>query len=163
MAEAARREPRLRGLVAGDGPEHARVAARAAASGGAVRVLGHRSDVGDLIRAADAVCLSSAAEAAPFSALEAMALGCPVVATAVGGIDEVVVSGVTGLLVPPDDPGALAAALVRLASEDGLAAALGSAGQARQRERFTAAAMCDSYAAILAEAAALGTARPGRR
>jgi alpha-maltose-1-phosphate synthase len=69
--------------------------------------------------------------------LEAMACGTPVVASAVGGIPEVVVDGETGLLVPPGDPGILAAALGRLLADAGRGAKLGSAGRQRVEDRFS--------------------------
>jgi alpha-maltose-1-phosphate synthase len=69
--------------------------------------------------------------------LEAMACGTPVVASAVGGIPEVVADGETGLLVPPGDPGILAAALGRLLADPGRGAKLGSAGRRRVEDRFS--------------------------
>jgi glycosyltransferase involved in cell wall biosynthesis len=66
--------------------------------------------------------------------LDAMAAGLPVVATRVGGIPEIVEDGVSGILVPPRDPAALAAAMVRLAGDAGLRARLGEAGKVRARE-----------------------------
>jgi glycosyltransferase involved in cell wall biosynthesis len=73
--------------------------------------------------------------------LEAMAAGRPVVATPVGGTPELVVDGETGLLVPPRDPEALAAALRRVLEDRELAARLGEAGRRRVSERFTLEAM----------------------
>src|SRR5262249_10540369 len=99
-------------LVAGDGEERARLAARAPAN---VRLLGsvERRDVLELFRAADAALLSSAWENFPHALVEALAVGTPVLATNVGGIPEIVVDGENGLLVPQGDAGALAAAIRR--------------------------------------------------
>ncbi len=70
------------------------------------------------------------------SILEAMAAGLPVVASAVGGVPELVVDGETGLLVPPGDERALAAALARIVGDASLRTRLGAAGRARAEERF---------------------------
>jgi glycosyltransferase involved in cell wall biosynthesis len=101
---------------AGDGPreERLRQAARAAGVGGRITFLGHRDDVPALLAEADVFVLPSRSEASPNSVIEAMAAGVPVVATTVGGIPELIEHGRSGLLVPPDDPAALAAAIVRL-------------------------------------------------
>ncbi|MDQ3941231.1 MAG: glycosyltransferase, partial [Actinomycetota bacterium] len=85
-----------------------------------VRFLGFRDDVADLIAAADAFSLSSVWEGVPLAAQEAVLLGTPVVATAVGGMDELVTDGVSGRLVPRDDPAALAAALQEVLGSDEL-------------------------------------------
>jgi glycosyltransferase involved in cell wall biosynthesis len=80
--------------------------------------------------------------------LEAMATGVPVVTTNVSGIPELVVDGVTGLLVPPDDPEATAAALLRVFTDQELAARLGRAGQALVRERFDGDVLAGELAAL---------------
>ena len=79
VRHAHAREPRVRGVIAGGGPELERVRTLAAATPDVVRVLGERSDVADLIAAADLVCLTSAFEGLPITALEAMALSRPLV------------------------------------------------------------------------------------
>jgi glycosyltransferase involved in cell wall biosynthesis len=116
-----------------------------------VAFLGRVPEVAPVLAAADIVVLPSLSEGLPTVAVEAMALGKPVVATRVGGTPEAVEDGVTGLLVEPRDPAALAAAIMRLADDPVLARTLGEAGAARARERFSAAAMVDSYAALIAE------------
>jgi glycosyltransferase involved in cell wall biosynthesis len=98
--------------------------------------LGYRSDVARVMAAADVFCLPSWTEAMPMTGIEAMLTGLPVVASAVGGLLEQVVDGETGLLVPPVQPGPLAAALSRLAADPALRAAMGAAGRARALERF---------------------------
>ncbi|MCU0633445.1 MAG: glycosyltransferase [Gemmatimonadaceae bacterium] len=97
--------------LVGDGPLRREVAARAAAVGATVRMLGARSDVPAILQASDVFVLASRYEGLPMSVLEAAAAGLPVVATAVGGIPEVVASGRDGLLVPPADEVALAEAM----------------------------------------------------
>jgi glycosyltransferase involved in cell wall biosynthesis len=143
---------RVRGLIAGDGPERARLEQLVAGLEG-VELLGSRGDVPDLIAACDALALLSEAEALPMSILEAMALGRPVVATDVGGTREAVADGDTGIVVAPGDTAAAADALARLAADPGRAQAMGERGRARQRERFDGEAMVDGYWRALAEVA----------
>jgi glycosyltransferase involved in cell wall biosynthesis len=122
----------------GGGPEQPRVEAelRAHGLGDRVELLGERRDVPDLLAAADVFVLASRSEGAPLSVLEAMAAGLPVVASAVGGVPELVAAGETGLLVPPGDPAALAAALARLLDDATLRRRMGAAGRSRARDRF---------------------------
>jgi len=104
-------------LIAGDGSQRVKLEAQASALGlGAesVRFLGLRDDVPDLMEAADALVLPSRWEGLGVVLLEASLSLLPVVATNVGGIPEVVRDGVTGFLVPPDDPEALAHAMARV-------------------------------------------------
>jgi glycosyltransferase involved in cell wall biosynthesis len=106
-----------------------------------VVVTGFVSPVADLFPALDAFLLPSREEALGMALLEAMAAGLPVVASAVGGVPEVVVDGESGLLVPPGDEAALARAIARLADEDGLARRLGAAARARILERHEVSLM----------------------
>jgi len=124
--------------LAGEGPERERllVALRAAGLDGRVHLLGRRGDVFALMRRADVVALPSRAEGHPLALLEAMALGRAVVASAVGGVPEIVRSGATGLLVPPARPEALREALLTLAADPALRARLGQAAGREARERF---------------------------
>ena len=146
VARARRDGVPVRGIMAGDGPERAAVEAAVERLGAPVAVLGQRLDVGNLIAASDVVCVASAAESGPIAPMEAMALGRPIVATAVGGADEVVAHGETGFLVPPRDDAAMAAALARLAADPLLRRRLGAAGRRRQRTLFDAERMVESYA-----------------
>jgi glycosyltransferase involved in cell wall biosynthesis len=104
-------------VIAGDGPERSSLERRATdlALDDRVRFLGSvpRETVLRLFRAADASLLSSAWENFPHTVVESLAVGCPVIATAVGGVPEVVRDGENGLLVPPGDPTALAQAITR--------------------------------------------------
>jgi len=103
-------------VLIGDGVERHRLAAAANAAGLSERVhfMGHRAKVAALLREADAFALPSLTEGLPNAVMEAMAMGLPVVATAVGGVPELVVDGETGMLVAPASPRALAEALSEL-------------------------------------------------
>ena len=106
-----------------------------------VLLAGFRPDVLSLHKSFDIFVLSSTTEGLGTSLLDAMACARPIVATTAGGIPEVVEDGVTGLLVPPKDPDALARALVTLLKDAGLREKLGAAGLARVRDRYTAERM----------------------
>ena len=129
--EALARVPDVALLVLGDGPERAKLERRAGELGLADRVrflgAGTRDDVIALFRAVDAALLTSAWENLPHTLLEALATGTPVIATAVGGIPEVVRDGENGLLVPPRDIAAIASAIDRLVHDDALRASLAAA------------------------------------
>lgn len=101
-----------------------------------IRFLGYRTDVPDLLRAADIYTLPSHREGMPRSIIEAMMTGLPVVATDIRGSREEVVPGETGLLVPVNDAAALAHALGRLVENPELRAEMGRAGRARALELY---------------------------
>jgi len=128
---ALARVPRVALLVLGDGPERAALERRAAQLDVSDRVrflgAGTRDDVIVLFRAVDAALLTSAWENLPHTLLEALAAGTPVIATAVGGIPEVVRDGENGLLVPPRDVAAAASAIDRLVRDEVLRASLAAA------------------------------------
>lgn len=146
-------------VVAGEGTDTAAfaemVARLAPRRGHAVRALGHRRDVAELMEAADAFVLASRWEALPLSIIEAMRAARPVIASAVGGAAELVEPGATGLLVPPGDPAALARALDRL-RDPVTRAAMGAAGRLRYDDRFTLAAMAARTGECCRAAIALG-------
>lgn len=127
----------LGGETTGPGPR-ARYEQMAAELGIAARVdfLGFRSDVADVLRAADLVVLPSLDEGLPLAILEAMACGKPVVATPVGGVPEAVVDEVTGILVPPDAPDLLAAAMLRVLTDRDRAVRMGHEGRRRVQTAF---------------------------
>jgi glycosyltransferase involved in cell wall biosynthesis len=106
-------------LIAGEGPLEGELQAEASdlGVGDRVRFLGFRTDVPDLIAAGDVFCLSSVWEGVPLAAMEAAQLGTPIVATDVGGTGELVRDGISGRLVPPGDPQALAEALEDVLSD----------------------------------------------
>ena len=114
--------------MAGDGPERQSLERQASALGIADRVRFSgplsRDQVLTLYRAADAALSTSAWENLPHSVVEALAVGTPVVATAVGGVPEVVRNGENGLLVPAGDVDSIAGAIGRLAGDEALRAAL---------------------------------------
>ena len=133
----------LRVLGAGEGSERAALVARARALGleETVRFLGRVDDVAELLAAADVAVMPSRHEGLGVAALEAMAAGLPVIASRVGGLPEAVGEGENGILVAPEDPRALAAAIARLTPDRELRQRLGAAGVRRVRERFTMAGM----------------------
>lgn len=162
LLEAAAQVPEARFVLAGDGPARAELEARARSLGLAGRVdfLGHRTDVPELLAGCDLFVLPSLFEGHPLSILEAMAAGRPVVATAVGGTAEAVRHGETGLLVPPADPAALAAAIRTILADRPLADRLAVAGRARVRRELAAETMVHRVTEIYDEVLA---AKGGRR
>ena len=131
--------PELRYQIVGDGARRSELEALARARGvdGVVEFLGERDDIPALLAAADVFVLPSRSEAFPNGAIEAMASGLPVVASAVGGLCDLIDSGRTGLLVPPADPEALAAAVHSLVRSPERAAALGAAARDEVQARYS--------------------------
>jgi sugar transferase (PEP-CTERM/EpsH1 system associated) len=150
-------------LLAGDGPLHRALVERAAALGinDRVRILGHRADIEVVLRAADVFVQSSVSEGLSNTILEAMASALPIVATRVGGADEMVEHGVTGLLVEPSSPAALAAAMGSLLFDAPRARTMGEAGRVRAESEFSLDGMIRRYEALYvrlaSEKCALGT------
>jgi glycosyltransferase involved in cell wall biosynthesis len=114
---------------------------------------GRRDDVPAVTAALDVAVLPSYREAQGLSILEALALSRPVVASNVGGIPEVITDGITGLLVPPHDPDALAAAIVRLLRDHPFADTLGRAGHDMVHDRFDITVMVGLVQQIYEEGA----------
>jgi L-malate glycosyltransferase len=106
-----------------------------------VFLAGFRPDILSVHKAFDLFVMSSVTEGLGTSLLDAMACGKPIVATTAGGMPEVVADGETGLLVPPRDDEALAAAIIRLLNNPHLRATMGAAGERRVREHFSAERM----------------------
>jgi glycosyltransferase involved in cell wall biosynthesis len=111
---------------------------------------GNRPDVPDLIAAFDVSALSSDFEGTPLFVFESMALGKPVVATAVGGLAEVIEDGRSGVLVPPQNPAALGAALEDLLRDPARREAIGAGGRERVKE-FTIERAAERWAALYEE------------
>jgi glycosyltransferase involved in cell wall biosynthesis len=153
-----RRGLRPQALLLGDGPVEAVVRSDVERRGLADRVrLAPSVDHAELLRlvaAADVFVSASTFEGLPLSMAEAMALGRPIVATRVGGVPDLVADGVTGLLVPPGDPAALADALSRLMGDAGLRDAMGREGrnavEGRYRGEVVGAELTAYYRKLLA-------------
>jgi glycosyltransferase involved in cell wall biosynthesis len=109
---------------------------------------GFRTDVLGCIRSFDLFVMSSVTEGLGTSLLDAMAASRPIVATRAGGIPEIVDDGINGLLVPPHDHASLAQAIVTLLADDKRRTAMGRAGFARVRERFTVERMVGETARV---------------
>jgi glycosyltransferase involved in cell wall biosynthesis len=121
--------------------------------GDRVLLLGRRDDAVRVLAACDLFTLASDNEGLPVAVMEALALGLPVVATAVGGVPEAVTDGVEGVLVPPKQPEALADALAALAADPERRAAMGLAASARSETfdiRVAARRLEDIYRQVLA-------------
>jgi glycosyltransferase involved in cell wall biosynthesis len=116
---------------------------------------GRRDDIPAITAAFDVAVLPSYREAQGLSILEAMAMSRPVVASNVGGIPEMIESGVNGLLVPPQDPPALADAIVRLLVDHPLADTLGRAGHDTVHDRFCIQLMVNAVQELYDEGARL--------
>lgn len=138
LLEARADGPARRLLIAGQGPLRPGLEAWRAGlrSPGAVELLGHVEELVPFYHSLDVLAMPSHSEGFGLVAAEAGACGVPVVATLASSLPEIVEDGVTGLLVPPGDAGALATALARLLGSPAEAATLGRAAQARVASRF---------------------------
>jgi glycosyltransferase involved in cell wall biosynthesis len=143
-------------VVVGDGGERPVLEARARRAGVTVRFAGYQADVTPFLAAADVFVQPSRSEGLPFTALEAMAHGLPVVSTAVGGLGSAV--GDAGLVVAPEDGRGLGEALRALARDAERRHRLGEAGRRRVARRFDVAAMLGALERIYEEAARGGRA-----
>lgn len=143
LLAAATEIPEAVFAIAGDGPERGELERAAERLGlhERVRFLGARLDIPELLAASDVFVLPSLYEGLPIALLEAMAAGRPVVATKIGGTDEVVSDGISGLLVPPRDPAAIASAVQRLLDDPQLQERLADAGRAAVTQAFSAGDM----------------------
>lgn len=123
-------------LVIGTGPEDA--AYKHAAAGLPVHFLGHRADLGAILRdCADFLVVPSRQEAFGRVVIEAAIAGKPAIGSNVDGVPEAILDNVTGLLVPPESPAALTGAIARLVEDDALRRSLGIAAQRRAKEQFS--------------------------
>jgi glycosyltransferase involved in cell wall biosynthesis len=164
LALARSRGVPARALFIGDGPMRAAVEARARSLGleQEVRITGLLQDVRPFVAAADALALPSRTEALSLAAIEAMALGRPVVHADVGGGAEIVEHGRNGFLFPPGDTAALAERLARLA-DPAARRRMGERARATVEERFTERAMVERYEQVLLELEAARSKRENLR
>lgn len=148
--------PGLRLAVAGDGPDGPQLARLACELGleRRVRWLGSRTGIAGLLVAADLVAVPSRSEGLPYVLLEALALGRPVVAAAVGGVPELVRDGVEGWVVAPGDEPALAAGLAAALAAPAERLRRAAAGRDRVRSSFHARGMAERTAAVYRRLAA---------
>lgn len=141
FATARDARPDLRLTLVGDGPDRAALEAEATARGltGAVDFAGYCSQarVAEMLADHDALVLPSFAEGVPVVLMEALAARMPVIATAVGGVGELVRDGETGLMVPPGDETALTEAILSLMADAQARARMGAAGRARVAAAFS--------------------------
>lgn len=146
-ANVLRGRPDSVALLVGEGPRRKAMEELAKRLGisGAVRFLGTRHDVPAVLAVSDVLVHPSLEEGFSNAIIEAMAAGKPVVATRVGGNPEAVDDGVTGLLVPPREPAALAAAVGRLLDDPDERRILGARAQGRAAERFALHRIVDEY------------------
>lgn len=146
-------DPRSRLLLIGSGSLRHAIERHIRAEGVAERVwlAGERTDVPAILREADVFVHSSHREGLPLVIIEAMLAGLPVVATNIGGIPELVDEGVTGILVPRDDPGALADALRRLMMDPALRRRIGTEGRDKALQAFSHDRMLADYLRLYEE------------
>jgi L-malate glycosyltransferase len=149
-AHVLRRRPDVRFQFVGDGPLRAQLEQEAddLAISAAVTFLGHRSDIAAILRGTTIFAFPSLMEAFPNGVMEAMAAELPVIASAVGGIPELVEHEHNGLLVPPGDDAALAAALLSLLSDPVRAHGLAAAGRQTVEQRYSFERMVRDFEAL---------------
>lgn len=143
----------LRLVIVGDGPQRQSVEQLITQLNlkNQIKITGWRDDVHELLQEFDLFVLSSLAEGTPLTILEAMAVGLPVVATAVGGVPDVVIEQQTGQLAPPNNPDALASAMLVYLSDPTLAACHGAAGRERVLQYFSMNQMVEAYRILFEE------------
>lgn len=153
LFEAIREVPDALFLLAGEGPEREALEALAEELGIAerVRFLGRREDVPELLAACDVFALPSLYEGSSLAVLEAMAARIPVVSSAIGGTDELIEDGRSGLLVPPGDAEALAAALRRVLGDEELRRGLAARARERVEEGLTREQMAERVTGVYRE------------
>ncbi len=157
LLQAAGQRAGMTFLLAGDGPLKATLARQMPPN---ARLLGRLSDVQPLLAAADVFAVPSRREGQGIAALEAMAMGLPLVASRVGGLADMLTDGETALLVPPDAPDALAAALSRLKSDARLRAKLAGNARPLVHDRYGIQQMLASVEAVYGEVASSGILSP---
>lgn len=142
--------PKARFVLVGDGPLRPKLVEQVRRCGleERVRFVGFHEDIASVLAAGDVFVLPSYMEGMPNAVLEAFAARLPVIASAVGGLVEVIEDGRTGLLVPVCDPAALATAIGRLIREPELAGRLAHAGAEAARQRFGLSVVAGKYEAL---------------
>jgi glycosyltransferase involved in cell wall biosynthesis len=145
--------PALRVEIAGSGPQRARLerAVTQLGLGGHIEFLGWVHNLRSVLVRWNVFVMPSLEEGFPIAALDAMAAGLPVVATAVGGVPELIENGKTGWLVPPRDAEALASRLRLLLRNSELRLSVGAAAHAHVRDHFSAAQMTENFARLYDE------------
>ncbi len=153
LLEAAAEVPEAMFVLAGEGPKRAELEARVAqlGLGDRVRFLGRREDVPALLAACDVFCLPSLYEGSSLAVLEAMAAGIPVVSSAIGGTEELIEDGRSGLLVAPGDAKALAAALRRVLGDADLRRELATKARERVDQGLKREQMADRVTSVYDE------------
>jgi glycosyltransferase involved in cell wall biosynthesis/O-antigen/teichoic acid export membrane protein len=151
--EALARLDGVTAVLVGDGPSRPALEEQSRALGLKDRVVftGWQEDPSAFLVSFDVFVLSSRVEGFPLSVLEAMGAGLPVVATTVGSVDELVLDGETGLLVPPEDEPALREAIAKLAFDFELRRRMGAAGKRRVNDSFTPKVMVTQFESLYAE------------
>jgi len=139
--------------IVGDGPRRGEIHAAVTDLGltEAVELTGFRSDIPEILAEADVFMHAAHTEGLGIAVLEAMAAGVPVVATATGGLMEIVRDGETGLVVEPGDPEAMAAGVLRLLDNNGLRTSCVKQAAELVQTSFSVAAMCESYVRVYGE------------
>ncbi|HEY3383879.1 MAG TPA: glycosyltransferase [Vicinamibacterales bacterium] len=147
LPKVVARFPRVVLVVAGEGPleEDLRVEAEHLELAGHVKFVGPRTDMPELLKVFDLYVLPSLWEGLPMVLLEAMAAGCPIVATNVGGVSSAIETGVNGMLVPPSDPEGLADAITTLLGDQSLRRRFAENARQVFEMRFSAETMTRRY------------------
>lgn len=157
------KQPNVRFWVVGSGPLRGDLEAEASSLGidAAVQFLGHQRDIPGIMAASDILAVPSVREGLPMVVLEALALARPVVASAVGGISEIIEDGVSGWLIPPEQPAALAERILHLVNHPEQGQSAGARGRVRVLSRFAAheaaRELASSYAGLLGSARGIET------
>ncbi len=156
--------PEARFLIVGEGPQRRNLERLIRQLGleRSVIMTGYRTDVPDILSITDISCLvSDSAEGVPQAVTQSLAMGKPTIRTSIGGIPELIVDGVTGYLIPPADPEALAEKILSLLKDPAKGAAMGAAGRSLIQERFSCETMLERldslYRAVLSAKAPAST------
>lgn len=146
----SRKLPDVELVIIGDGPLKDKLTAQVKQLRleSRVKFLGSRRDIPELLQQLDVFVLCSIDEGMPISLLEAMAAGLPVVATSVGGNREIIIENETGLLIPPQNPEALAEAMLRILTNEPLASAMSKEAVRVVAERFSINKMVQGYTSL---------------